>query len=114
MNPAEDYIFNQSEPYRSMMMHLQMIIERTVPEAQLLYKFKIPYYYINGIPFCYCSRSKNYIDLGFAKGQYLTVFPEHLVTANRKVIKSLRYYDLTDIDDVVLVAILRDARAVQN
>ena len=67
MNPAEDYILNQPEPYRSMLMHL--LIEHTIPEAELKYKYKIPFYYIFGKPFCYfnASHKKQFVDVGFGK-----------------------------------------------
>ncbi len=51
MNPAEDYILNQQEPYRSILIHLQVVIENTIPDAELKYKYKIPFYYINNKPF---------------------------------------------------------------
>jgi hypothetical protein len=38
MKPAENYILNQEEPFRSMLRHLQSVIERTVPYASLKYK----------------------------------------------------------------------------
>lgn len=114
MKPTEEYICNQTEPYKSILMHLQMVIERQIPEAELKYKYRIPYYYLKGRPFCYMSRSKDYIDLGFARGQSLNVYAEYLTTANRKVIKSLRYYKLEEINDEILVAVLLNASAIQN
>lgn len=38
MNPAEDYILNQPERYRSILLHVQVIIEHTIPEAELKFK----------------------------------------------------------------------------
>ncbi|NNL61027.1 MAG: DUF1801 domain-containing protein, partial [Flavobacteriaceae bacterium] len=46
MNPAEEYILNQPEPFRSILMHLQVVLEHTLPEAELKYKWRIPCYYI--------------------------------------------------------------------
>ena len=43
MNPAEAYILRQEEPYKSILLQLQAIIEAVVPEAELLYKWKIPF-----------------------------------------------------------------------
>lgn len=31
MNPAEDYILSQPEPFRSMLLHLQSVIEHRYP-----------------------------------------------------------------------------------
>jgi len=44
MKPAEEYILNQPELYREILLNLQVIIERELPEAVLLFKWKIPYY----------------------------------------------------------------------
>ena len=45
MKPAAEYILNQPEPYRSILLHVQAIIELTIPDLQLLYKYKIPFYF---------------------------------------------------------------------
>jgi len=39
MNPAEDYILNNPDPYRSILLHLQVVIEKIIPEAALKYKY---------------------------------------------------------------------------
>lgn len=52
MNPAEHYILEQQEPYRSMLLHIQSVVEHTIPKVELKYKYKIPFYYINNKPFC--------------------------------------------------------------
>lgn len=46
MNPAEHYILNQEEPFRSILLQIQVVIENTIPVA-LKYKYRIPFYYIN-------------------------------------------------------------------
>ncbi|MGB7395679.1 MAG: DUF1801 domain-containing protein [Pricia sp.] len=114
MNPALAYILNQSEPYRDILLHLQSVIERTVPEADLKFKYRIPFYYVNGRPFCYLNQSKNYVDLGFWNAAHLTVHLEKLTTAGRKMMRSLRYQNLEEIDHAVLVDVLRDAYSVKD
>lgn len=114
MNPAEHYILNQVEPYKSILLHLQLIIEETVKETELKFKWKIPCYYIGKTPFCYLNQSKDYVDLGFWNSAYLTINTEYLTTANRKVIKSLRYKTLTDINTSILIEILNDAYSVKD
>ena len=94
MNPAENYILNQREPYRSILLQLQVVIEHTISDVDLKYKYKIPFYYIGGKPFCYMNQSKDYVDLGFWCAAHLSVHLEHMVTEKRKVIKSLRYKTL--------------------
>ncbi len=114
MNPAEDYILNQPEPYRSILLHLQVVIEHTIPILDLKYKYKIPFYYINNKPFCYlnASHKKKFVDLGFCKGNKIQIYQEHLVTEHRKVMVSLRYKRLEDINDKVLREVLLKAASL--
>ncbi|MDO6818942.1 DUF1801 domain-containing protein [Zobellia sp. 1_MG-2023] len=114
MNPAEHYILDKPEPFRSILLHLQSVIERAVPDVDLKFKYRIPFYYINRKPFCYLNQSKNYVDLGFWKAAHLTVYQEHMVTQGRKVMKSLRYTSLEDINDRVLKDVLKEAYAVRD
>lgn len=112
MNPAEQYIVNQPEPYRSILLYLQAVIEKTVPEVELKYKYQIPFYYIFGKPFCYfnASHKKQYVDVGFWQGQNINIHQEYLVKENRKMIVSLRYKSLEDINKEVLVDVLLFAK----
>jgi len=114
MNPAEEYILNQTEPFRGMLLHIQMLVLGTIPEAELKYKYKVPFFYVNGRPFCYLNQSKNYVDVGFWNAAHLTVHTELMVTEGRKVIKSLRYTSLEQIQDRVLKEVLLDAHSVQD
>ncbi|QFZ55380.1 DUF1801 domain-containing protein [Oceanihabitans sp. IOP_32] len=111
VNPAEHYILNQPEPYRSILMHIQVIIEHTIPEAELKYKWRMPCYYLGKTPVCYlnASHKNQFVDVGFWRSAYLLEFDEHLVSENRKVVKSLRYYSLEDIDEAIFIAILKEA-----
>ncbi len=115
MNPAEEYILNQREPFRSMLLHLQVMIESTLPEADLKYKYKIPFYYFGTTPCCYLNvpKHKNYVDVGFWNASHLTIHLEYMTTAGRKMMKSLRYKTLEDIDEKILIAILQDAYSVR-
>ena len=109
MNPAENYILNQSEPYQAILLQLQVIIESSVPSLQLLYKWKLPCYYNNGKPFCYLNVTKGYVDVGFWGGAHLVKYDKHLISKNRKRIKSLRYYSMHDIDYELLTLVLKEA-----
>jgi len=114
VNPAENYILNQPEPYQSILLHLQVIIESALPEVQLLYKYKIPFYYIKKKPFCYlnASHKKQFVDLGFWKGNQIQIHQEHLVTENRKMMVSLRYQQLEDINEAILIEVLKKAASL--
>ncbi|WP_452231503.1 DUF1801 domain-containing protein [Lacinutrix sp. MEBiC02595] len=111
MNPAEQYIINQPEPYRSILMHLQTVIAHTLPEAELKFKWRIPCYYINNKPICYlyASAKKEFVDVGFWHAAHLSKkYEVYLVSENRKLVKSLRYRTLEEIEDTVFIGILQE------
>lgn len=117
MNPAEEYICSQAEPYSSMLMHIQVVIERAVPDAELKFKWRIPCYYVGAkSPLCYLnvSHKKGYVDVAFWNAAHFTVHPTKFVTEGRKVVKSLRYRSLAEIDDAVLIAVLEEAYSLRN
>jgi len=107
LNPAEAYILKQPEPYKSILLQLQAIIEAVAPNPELLYKWRIPFYYCNGIPLCFLNQSKDYVDLAFWHFDQMDEFTEYFVDANRKSIRSLRYKSVDDINDVVVVYVLQ-------
>lgn len=113
MNPAEDYILNQPEPYRSILLHVQVIIEHNIPNAELKYKWRIPCYYVGKRPICYfnASHKNKYVDIAFWHSSYITKYTEFLVSENRKVVKSLRYKTLEDVNDTVLISILKEVNS---
>ncbi len=116
MKPAEEYILNQPEPFKSILMHLQILIETSFPEVDLLFKWKIPFYYLNDKPFCYLnpSKKKGYVDVAFWVSAHLTKYNEHLISENRKVVKSLRYRSIDDINEEVLLSVLEEAHQLKD
>lgn len=114
MNPAENYIFNQKEPFKSILFQLQILIESTIPELELKYKWKVPYYYYKEKPFCYLNVTKRYVDVGFWASAHLEGFEAYLITEKRKVIKSLRYYTLDEINQEILIAVLLELKKINH
>ena len=114
MNPAEEYILNQPEPHKSILLHLQATIESAIPEVELKYKYKIPFYYLEGRPFCYLNQSKDYVDVGFWNAAHLNVHLDKMETAGRKMMRSLRYKSLEEIDHEILIEVLQDAYSVRH
>ena len=108
MNPAEQYILKQQEPFKSILFQLQIVIESEYPEVDLKYKWKIPYYYLHEKPFCFLNVTKGYVDVGFWMPYSIPAFEDYLISDNRKVMKSLRYFTMEDIDQMVLVGILKE------
>jgi len=114
LNPSENYIINQPELFREILLYLQLVVERTIPELELKYKYKIPFYYLNGKPFCYfnASHKKNFVDVGLVKGKLIQVHQEYLIAENRKKMVSLRYKNLGEIDDQILIEVLVAAKSL--
>ncbi len=115
MKPAEEYILKQEEPLRSILLHLQILIETNFKEVELLYKWKLPFYYLKGKPLCYFNATKKgFVDVGFYSKTTLKAYNEHLVLEKRKAVKSLRYYCLKEINKEVLVSVLLEAYKVRE
>lgn len=114
MKPAEVYILNQPNKYKEMILNLQVIIEKEVPKAVLLFKWKIPYYYLDGKPFCFLnvSHKGKYVDLAFNKGYQLKQHQHHLVGEKRNTFKSLRYFSIEDLDVIIVQEVLQEAKSL--
>lgn len=116
MNPAEEYILSQKEPYQSILLHLRGLIEGVFPTADMKYKWHIPCFYVNKTPLCYLNAvpKKGYVDIAFWNSAHLTKHVELMVSEKRKVIKSMRYRTLEEIDNAVLIEILQEAYSVKD
>lgn len=116
MKPAEAHILNQPEPFNSILLHLQILIETSFPKVDLQYKWKLPFYYLEEKPFCYLniSKKKGYVDVGFWVSEHLTKYNDLLITENRKVVKSLRYFSINDINEEVLLTVLQEAHQLKG
>jgi hypothetical protein len=111
MKPAEAFILEQPEPFKSILMHLQILIETSFSEGDLQFKWKMPFYYLNNKPLCYLnpSKKKGYVDVGFYANNEFKKFNEFVISDNRKVVKSLRYTKVSDINAEVLISVLEEA-----
>lgn len=116
MKLAEEYILNQPELYRSILLHLKMQIELTLPEVELKYKWNIPCFYIGKSPICYlnASHKKQFVDIAFWNSTHLTKHLNVLISEKRKVVRSLRYATLEEIDNNILTDVLKDAYSVRQ
>ncbi len=110
MKPAEEYILKQPEPFMSILLHLQLLIENNCTDAELKYKWKMPVYYVNGHQLCYlnASHKKGFVDVGFWAKGILQDFNEYLVSEGRTVVKSLRYTSVEDIDEEIFLQVVEE------
>jgi hypothetical protein len=114
MNPAETYILSQPEPFRSILLHIQFKIQVVVPKAEVRYKYKIPFFYVDNRPLCYINQSKDYVDVAFWHSAHMSKHLNKMEAAGRKVVRSLRYRNLEAIDDTVLTEVLEEALVYIN
>ncbi len=108
MKPAEAYILKQEEPFKSILLQLQSVVEAVLPEPELLFKWGIPFYYNEDLPICYLNQSKDYVDLAFWHGDKLKKNRAHFVTAKRKSVTSLRYKSVDNINDEVIAYVIQE------
>ncbi|ALJ04676.1 hypothetical protein APS56_05800 [Pseudalgibacter alginicilyticus] len=103
-----------NEIKRDDLLHLQMIIEQALLNAELLFKWKTPFFYVDKRPICYLNQTKDYVDVGFWNATHLTVFQEFMTADGRKMIKSLRYESIEAINDDVLTAVVKETYEIRE
>ncbi len=109
MNPVENYILKQEQPYQSIMMYLRSVLFKTLPNIEERFAYKIPFYYYNKKPLCYLNvlKGTSYVDVGFIEGVSLAVdFPELVNGSNRKRVRSVQVKNLEVFDENKFVALL--------
>jgi hypothetical protein len=111
MKLTDEYIYRQPEKYQAVLMHLISVFEREIPELILQFKWGMPYFYYKKKPFCYLvsNHKKGFVDAGFARGFQLKRNQDALVGEKRNTVKSLRYCNLEEIDNVILADIIKEA-----
>ena len=115
MNPVEQYILNQREPLQSIMLYIRQIIME-IPNMEEKYKYKIPFYYYKGKPICYLNilKETNYVDLSFWDGFKLSDKYNLLKGNNRKMVKSLEFKSLKEININILKETLLEAVSIKE
>lgn len=115
MNPAENYILNQPEPYRSIMLYIRSVILKTLPNVEEKYNYGIPFYHHNKKPMCYLNilKGTNFVDVAFVQGVFLEdAFPELKNYNKRKQVRSLQVKSLEDFYERLFVELLKEAAKV--
>ena len=117
MNPLEEYFLNQREPLQSVMLYLRQVIFETLPDIEEKYKYKIPFYYYKGESLCYLNilKNTNYVDFAFINGFNLSN-KQNLLKAGRgrKMVKSIAYPTLENIDVKILKETLLESATIIN
>lgn len=117
MNPAENYILNHPEPYRSTMLYIRSVILKTLPNVEEKYNYSISFYHYNKKPICYLNilKGTHCVDVAFVKGSILhEQFPELKDYNNRKFVRSLQYNSLENIDELLLISVINAAAEITD
>ena len=112
MNPVEQYILSQKEPYQSIMLYVRSVIFKTLPEVEEKYSYKVPYYMHHNKPILYLNilKATNFVDVAFVQGILLDKKYSQLKNHNnRKQVRSLQVKSLEDFDELVFVELLKGA-----
>jgi len=112
MNPTEQHILNQKEPYQSIMLYVRSVIFKTLPNINEDYKYKVPYYVHNNKPILYLNilKGTSFIDVAFIQGILLEEkYPQLKNDNNRKQVRSLQVKSLEEFDELMFVQLLKDA-----
>ncbi len=115
MNPAENYILSQQEPWRSILIELQAIIKHTIPELEESFKWSLPFYSYKGRMFCFLNFRKKFVDIGFPSGIHIEIHKDRLIAGEgRKNLRSLRYYSQDEIEVKILQEVLVNLTKVRK
>ncbi len=100
MHKALEYIEELPEPFVQIARELHLMVMDCSREIKLEYKWKLPFYKLEGKMFCFLNFRKEYLDLGLINGIHLDNSLGKLVDGeNRKHLRSLRFTSLEDIEN---------------
>jgi len=112
LKPVEEYLFNQREPYQSIMLYVRNVILKTLPKMEEKYNYGIPFYHYNKKPLCYLNilKGTNFVDVAFVQGVFLEKdFPELKDYNKRKQVRSIQIKSLEEFNELLFVDILKEA-----
>ena len=112
MNPAEEHILMQKEPFQSIMLHIRSVIFNTLPQVNERYSYGIPFYNIGKKPLLYLNvlKGTDFVDVAFVQGVLLEEeFPILKDYNKRKQVRSVQLKSLEDLDQIQFTALLKEA-----
>lgn len=116
MKPVDDYLYNQPEPFQSIMLYVRNVILKTLPNVTERYSYNIPFYHIGKKPMLYLNvlKGKDYVDIAFVHGVvFEKEFPVLKNENKRKQVRSIQLKKIEDLDELQFVELLKVA-AIQT
>ena len=112
MNPVEQHIYNQKEPYQSIMLYVRGVILKSLPTVEEKYSYRIPFYNMYKKPMLYLNvlKGTDFVDVAFIQGIVLEEkYPLLKNYNNRKQVRSIQVTSLEDFNEAMFVQLLKDA-----
>lgn len=100
MEDPSPYFNRQEKAYREVLYYLHSILERSAEGVSVKLIWEQPFYYYRGSWFCYLAYVKKWkcVELGFTKGHELPDPAGILLDRNRKLVKSIEFHSLLDVN----------------
>ena len=112
MNPVENYLLNQKEPFQSLMLYIRSVVKRSFPVIDEKYSYGIPFYHYEKKPMIYLNvlKGTDFLDVAFVQGVKLQEdFPELKDYKNRKNVRLSQLKSVEDFDELQFVKLLNAA-----
>jgi len=112
MNPVEQHIYNQKEPYQSIMLYVRGVILKTLPTVEEKYSYRIPFYNMYKKPMLYLNvlKGTDFVDVAFVQAIVLEEkYPLLKNYKNRKQVRSIQVTSLENFNEAMFVQLLKDA-----
>lgn len=109
MNPIDNYLYSQKEPYQSIMLYVRSVIHKTLPKVQEKFSYKIPFFMHCKKPMLYLNvlKGTNFVDIAFVQGiLFEKEFPILKNYNNRKQVRSIQVKSLEDFNEKEFVKLL--------
>lgn len=105
---VDNFILSQDEHTRQLIFLLRDIVLSTSKEIKEKLSFNCPFYHYNGM-LCYISIEKKTVYIGFCRGVLLKEKYPILEIKNRKLIASISYKNMEEVDVNLIQNILKDS-----
>ena len=114
MNPIEQYILKEKQPYKSIMLYVRSVIFKTLPSVEEKLSYRIPFFNMHKKPMLYLNilRGTNFVDVAFVQGVLLEEkYPNLKNYNNRKQVRSLQVKNLENFDELQFIELLKDSES---
>ena len=107
MSPVDYYILDQPKELKPIIKKLRELILSASPFIEEKMVYKIPFFY-GAKRIFYINSQNNWVDLGFCEG-YLLGENKIILSKNRKQVKTIRFFSVTEINDDIVLPIIHEA-----